>query len=292
MLDRLNEALERVETEVGAPVDVAAMARTVCVSEHHFRRMFSALSGMPLSEYVRRRRLTLAAAEVIGGGDTLLDVAVRYGYGSAEAFGRAFRSVHGIGPGEARRTGAALGSQSRLTFHLTIEGNTTMRYRIVEKDAFRITGPKARVPLVYEGVNEPMTAFVQGLDDATHERIHALSDQEPHGTLGVTHTLGSGRDEGDDIDYYQAAATFSEEVPDGMESLWVPAGAWVVFPFERFVFPEAIQRIWVYAFSEWFPSNPAYQHRSGPDMLRVDVDEQDENLASGELWMPVEKSSA
>jgi AraC family transcriptional regulator len=50
MLDRLNEALEQVERDLDAPVDVAAMARTTLTSEYHFRRMFSALSGMPLSE--------------------------------------------------------------------------------------------------------------------------------------------------------------------------------------------------------------------------------------------------
>ena len=289
MLDRLNEALERVERDLGEPVDVAAMARSVFVSEQHFRRMFSVLSGMPISEYVRRRRLTLAGAEVIEGGDTLLDIAVRYGYGSAEAFGRAFRSVHGVGPGEARRGGAALTSQSRLTFHLTIEGNTIMRYRIVDKDAFAVTGPKARVPLVCEGPNEAMIEFVKGIDEATHERIEELSDQEPRGALGVTRTPEPGSGEGGDIDYYQAAATFSTEVPEGMESLRVPAGTWVVFPFERYTFPEQIQRIWLYAFSEWFPSNPAYQRGQGPDMLKVDYDEQEEGLASGEWWMPVEK---
>lgn len=290
MLERLNEALEQVEHDPGEPVDVAAMARTMLVSEHHLRRMFSVLAGMPLSEYVRRRRLTLAGAEVIEGRRTLLDIAVRYGYTSAEAFGRAFGAVHGISPGQARRSGAALASQSRLTFHLRIEGNTTMRYRIVEKDAFRIIGPKARVPLVYEGVNEPMVEFVKGIDEATHEKIHELSDQEPHGTLGVTFTLEPGRGEGDDVDYYQAAATSVAEVPEGMECLEVPAGPWVVFPFERFAFPEAIQRIWVYAFSEWFPSNPAYQHVHGPEMLRVEYDAQDADLACGELWMPVRKS--
>ncbi|GAA1111287.1 hypothetical protein GCM10009642_56980 [Nocardiopsis metallicus] len=105
MLDRLNEALQQVERDLGAPVDVAAMARTALTSEYHFRRMFSVLSGMSISEYARRRRLTLAGAEVIAGRDTLLDIAVRYGYGSAEAFGRAFRAVHGISPGEARRSG-------------------------------------------------------------------------------------------------------------------------------------------------------------------------------------------
>ncbi|WP_017586483.1 AraC family transcriptional regulator [Nocardiopsis ganjiahuensis] len=291
MLDRLNKALEQVESNLDEPVDAAAMARTVLTSEHHFRRMFSALSGMPLSEYVRRRRLTLAGAEVMEGRDTLLDIAVRYGYGSAEAFGRAFRAMHGVSPGEARRTGAALNSQSRLAFRLTVEGNTAMRYRIIEKEAFRLIGPRARVPLVYEGVNQPMVEFVKGIDDATSKKIEALSDQEPHGILGVTVALDPDGGEGSDVDYYQAAATSAAQVPEGMAALEEPTGAWVVFPFERFAFPEAIQRIWAYAYSEWFPSNPAYQLRPGSNMLRVEYDEQDPGVASGELWLPVEKST-
>lgn len=290
MLDRLNEALERVERDLDEPVDVAAMARTVLVSEHHFRRMFSVLAGMPISEYARRRRLTLAGAEVLRGEATLLDIAVRYGYGSAEAFARAFRAMHGVGPGQARREGAALDSQSRLTFHLTVEGNTTMRYRIVEKEAFRLTGPGARVPIVCEGENETMTAFVKGIDDATWRRIDALSDQEPRGILGVTSKVKVAGGEAEETDFLQAAATSSDEVPEGMESLEVPAGTWAVFPFERYSFPEEIQRIWAYAFGEWFPSNPAYLHAEGPDMLRVEYEGHEEGLASGELWMPVRRT--
>lgn len=287
MLDRLNEALERVERDPGEPVDVAAMARSALTSEHHFRRMFSALSGMPLSEYVRRRRLTLAGAEVIEGRDTLLDIAVRYGYGSAEAFGRAFRAMHGISPGEARRTGAALNSQSRLAFRLTIEGNTTMRYRIVDKGAFRLVGPGTRVPLVREGVNQPMTEFVLGLGDEVYGRVAELSDQEPRGALSVTVTHDPDRREGSDVDFSVAAATSASGTPEGMRALDVPEGTWVVFPFERLGFPEAIQRVWVYAASEWFPSNPAYRYRHGPELLSV---EYDGDLASGELWLPVERT--
>ena len=67
--------------------------------------MFSALAGMPLSEYVRRRRMTVAAADVVRGEQDLLHIAVRHGYGSTEAFGRAFRAAHGAGPGEVRRDG-------------------------------------------------------------------------------------------------------------------------------------------------------------------------------------------
>ena len=95
----LNRLVDVVEQQLTDELDVVAVARTFGTTEHHLRRMFSSLAGMPLSEYIRRRRMTVAAADVLGEGD-LLDVAVRFGYGSTEAFGRAFRAVHGVSPGD------------------------------------------------------------------------------------------------------------------------------------------------------------------------------------------------
>lgn len=100
MLERLNEAMAHIERHLDQQIEVADLARIALTSEYHFRRLFSALAGMPLSEYIRRRRLTVAGADVLAGERTLLDVAVRYGYGSAEAFARAFHAVHGVGPVE------------------------------------------------------------------------------------------------------------------------------------------------------------------------------------------------
>nr|WP_237683812.1 helix-turn-helix domain-containing protein [Nocardiopsis sinuspersici] len=289
-MDRLNQALEKVEEDTRSPVDVAGMARIALTSEHHFRRLFSALAGMPLSEYVRRRRLTLAGTEVLRGEAGLLDIAVRHGYGSAEAFARAFRAMHGVGPGEARRTGAVLNSQPRMTFRLTVEGSTTMRYRIVDKEALRLVGPRARVPLVYEGENPAITEFVQGLGGEVHRELARLSDQEPRGVLSVSADIDLPAEEGSELDYYQAAAT-SAPAPEGMEVLRVPAGTWVVFPFEgpSGSFPESLQRMWADAFAQWFPSHPSYRIKEGPSILRVDYG-QDPTSAEGDLWLPVERA--
>ncbi|WP_308221543.1 helix-turn-helix transcriptional regulator [Microbacterium kunmingense] len=110
MLERWNTAIDLIEKNLDGEIDVAALARAALTSEYHFRRMFSSLAGMPLSEYVRRRRMSVAAAAVVAG-EPLIDVAVRYGYGSTDAFRRAFVSVHGMTPDEARRPGAILSSR-------------------------------------------------------------------------------------------------------------------------------------------------------------------------------------
>ncbi|MGC5659098.1 AraC family transcriptional regulator [Micromonospora sp. WMMD723] len=286
MLERLNEALAYVERHLDAPVEVADLARITLTSEYHFRRMFSALAGMPLSEYVRRRRLTVAAAEVLAGERTLLDVAVRHGYGSTEAFTRAFRAMHGIGPGEARRTGAVLHSQQRLSFRLVVEGSGSMRYRVVEKPAFRLVGRRARVPLVHEGMNPAIVAFVRGIPAETTARIEALSDQEPAGIVNVSDLLGEDRSEGVELDYWYGAVT-GADVPDDLEALDVPAGTWAVFAASG-EFPAAVQHLWRDVFTQWFPSNP-YRSRPGPEISSVRIAAGGTH-ADAELWIPVERA--
>ncbi|WP_406462659.1 AraC family transcriptional regulator [Streptomyces sp. NBC_00111] len=288
MLDRLNQAMEHIEAHLDQPIDVAGLARIAMTSEYHLRRMFSALAGLPLSEYIRRRRLTVAGAEVLAGDRTLLDVATRYGYGSGEAFARAFRTMHGVGPGEARRTGAALNSQPRMSFRLVIEGSSSMRYRIVDKDAFRVVGRRARVPLVHEGANPAIADFIRSLPKDTVERIAALADQEPAGIVGVSDQLDPSRAEGTELDYYHGVVT-GAEVPEDMEALDVPAGLWAVFDNSG-PFPQALQYLWRDVFTQWFPSNP-YGSRPGPEILSVRLSENG-TQADAELWIPVERSSA
>ncbi|MET8263695.1 AraC family transcriptional regulator [Micromonospora arida] len=285
MLDRLNEAMAYIERHLDQKIEVAELARIALTSEYHFRRLFSALAGMPLSEYIRRRRLTVAGADVLAGERTLLDVAVHYGYGSAEAFARAFHAVHGVGPGEARRTGAALRAQPRMSFRLTVEGSGSMEYRIVDKDAFALVGRKARVPLVHEGMNPAIVAFIRSIDKETTERIEALSDQEPKGIVNVSDNLADSRQEGTELDYWHGVVT-SAAPPEDLDALPVQAGSWAVFTTSG-AFPQAVQFLWRDVFTQWFPSNP-YRSRPGPEISRVRVSA-DGTQADAELWIPVER---
>ncbi|MEU6936252.1 AraC family transcriptional regulator [Streptomyces rubiginosohelvolus] len=288
MLERLNDAMEHIEAHLGERIEAADLARIAMTSEYHFRRMFSALAGLPLSEYIRRRRMTVAGAEVLGDRDrSLLDVAMRYGYDTGEGFARAFRAVHGIGPGEARRTGAVLRSQQRLTFRLVVEGSSAMRYSLVEKNAFRVVGKKARVPLIHEGPNPAIAEFIRGIGREELDRIAALSDQEPAGIVGVSDQLDPSRAEGTELDYYHGVVSAAEP-PEDLDALDVPAGAWAVFESEG-AFPQALQYLWRDVFTQWFPSNP-YASRPGPEILRVRLTE-DGKRAEAELWIPVERSA-
>ncbi|MET7988873.1 MULTISPECIES: AraC family transcriptional regulator [unclassified Streptomyces] len=287
MLERLNEALDHLEACLDKELDMAEVARIAAVSEYHFRRLFSALAGMPLPVYVRRRRMTLAGADVLAGELTLLDVAVRYGYGSGETFARAFRSVHGVGPGEARRTGAVLTAQPRMSFRVVVEGSAAMRYRIVEKEQFRIVGRKARVPLVHDGVNEAAVAHLESLDEQAIVRMKGVADGEPEGVLSAAVYLTDSRDEGADADYWVGVVTGPGTVTEELDVLDVPAGTWAVFD-NHGPYPSALQALWRDVFTQWFPSN-LYTTRPGPELMLTRPVEIGTETDS-QLWIPVERA--
>ncbi|MDT0164171.1 AraC family transcriptional regulator [Actinotalea sp. AC32] len=287
MIAWLNQLVDLVEDHLDEDPDVAQLAATSGTTEHHLRRMFSSLAGMPLSEYVRRRRMTVAASDLVSGGGDLLGVAVRFGYGSAEAFGRAFQSVHGVSPGQVRRDGGPLRTQPRLRFRLTVEGARPMDVRIASLPAFRLAGHAARVPLVHQGVNRAIQQHVASLPAEEHRRLKDLGDTDPRGLLAVSADLDPDRAECSLLTYlHGVAVTDAVTVPDDLDVIAVAAGSWAVFHAAG-PYPDTLQAVWAATATEWFPSNP-WRLRPGPEMVAV-VDRADDfSTATVELWLPVE----
>jgi len=286
MIGDLNRLMEHVETHLAEGVDVAALAGELGTTEHHLRRMFSSLAGMSLTEYLRRRRMTVAAADVIAGRG-LLDVAVAYGYGSAEAFGRAFQAVHGVTPREVRRSGGPLSTQQTLRFRITVEGNTAMDTRILDRPAFALVGHATRVPLIHRGVNPHIAHHVAAIAPEEHERLKSLSETEPSGLLQVSADLEPDYTEGSELTYLHGVAIDAATAPPaGLDVIEVPAGRWAVFTTSG-AYPDALQEAWAATAGEWFPSNP-WRLRPGPSIVAVLDRADDFSTATTELWLPVE----
>ncbi|MEU2658282.1 AraC family transcriptional regulator [Streptomyces sp. NPDC007325] len=287
MISALNRLVDQVEEHLSEELDVGALARSLGTTEYHLRRMFSSLAGMPLSEYVRRRRMTVAAGEVVRGESDLLAIAVRHGYGSAEAFGRAFRSVHGAGPGDVRRDGGPLRTQPQLRFRLSVEGSIPMETRLVDRPAFRLVGHSARVPLIHEGVNPHIVRHIAALPQEEHLRLKSLGDTRPEGLLQVSDDLDPDAAEGSELTYLHGVALDRDTpVPDGLDAIEVPAGRWAVFRTSG-PHPQALQTAWAATATEWFPSNP-WRLRQGPSIVAVLERAEDFTTATCELWLPVE----
>ena len=144
LLAKMNESIEYIEAHLADEISYEKVAQIACCSTYHFQRMFPFITGVTLSEYIRRRRLTLAAFELQTSQTKVIDVALKFGYESPEAFARAFKQQHGI-PIAAKEDGHSLKAYPRLQFHISIKGDEVMNYRIEQREGFEMFGAIAEV---------------------------------------------------------------------------------------------------------------------------------------------------
>ena len=243
-LRSMNNAMAYIEEHLTEDIDYRKISKIAYCSEYHFKRMFSFLSGVSLSEYIRRRKLTLAAFDLKDRDLRIIDVAMKYGYSSADSFSRAFHSMHGILPSEARSNNIQLKAYPRMTFQLSIKGGCEMNYRIVEKESFKLVGFKKRVPIIFEGVNPEIAKMAELLSSEAIKQLKAISDVEPTGIISASTNFSEGRmEEKGELDHYIGVATSSNETLD-FDVLSIEPGTWAVFESIG-PFPETLQNVWV-----------------------------------------------
>ncbi|MDL2318893.1 AraC family transcriptional regulator [Eubacteriales bacterium OttesenSCG-928-A19] len=282
-LDRMNAALDYIEAGLAGRIDMAVAARGACCTEYHFTRMFSFIVGVPISEYIRRRRLSLAGFELKHSDVRVIDLALKYGYDSPAAFARAFQAMHGVTPTAARSPGTQLQSYARISFAITIKGETSMEYRLEERGPFSLFGKSREVSVIGGACFEDIPAFWKACEaDGTmleiagaagyDRRALLCSAMYDHSPAGV-------------FRYMIAADMPAGGVPPEFEALRIPAHTWAVFstPEGEDVTP-AIHDIWKRIHPEWFPSS-GYEHADGPDIERFI--RTGENTFVGEAWVPI-----
>ena len=121
-IERLNDAIGYIEEHLTDEMDYEQLGKTACCSSYHFQRMFTYMAGISLSEYIRRRKMSLAAVDLQGKSMKIIDVAGKYGYNSPTAFNRAFQSVHGVAPSAVKNEGVSVKSFPPISFKITIKG--------------------------------------------------------------------------------------------------------------------------------------------------------------------------
>lgn len=141
-VESLQRAIDYMEEHLLDDLSMEAIANQAHVSEFYFQRTFTILTDISVGEYLRRRRLTLAAQELSNTGCRIIDIALKYGYDTPEAFSKAFRKQHGLTPSQARNNTGKLKSYNRLSIQVTLKGAEPMKYKIVEKESFHVVGVK------------------------------------------------------------------------------------------------------------------------------------------------------
>lgn len=284
-LERFNEAIHYIEDNLTGTIDYAYAAKIACCSTFHFQRMFSYIAELPLSEYIRRRKMTAAAFDLQNSHSKVIDLALKYGYDSPTAFSRAFRSVHGVSPSDARQEGVPLKAYPPLHFHITIKGDEEMNYRIEKKSAFRIVGVKEHLPMDVEMNFARIPQFwAETIQSGLLAKIGQICRGEPCGILGVSACMN-----GQDFDYYIAAKT-DMPTPPGMEEYEVPAATWAIFPCIG-PMPDAIQSLQKRIITEWLPSS-GYEYANAPDIEVYPAENTNASDYYSEVWLPVSKKDS
>ncbi|WP_263701983.1 AraC family transcriptional regulator [Bacillus thuringiensis] len=286
-LKNMNAAMRYIENNLTNEINFKEVAKLAYCSEYHFKRMFSFLAGISLSEYIRCRRLTLAAFELKNSDAKVIDVAIKYGYNSPDSFSRAFQNLHGITPSEARNSNHSLKSYSPMTFQLSIQGGNEMNYRIEEKEPFQIIGITKRVPIVFNGVNEEIASMWKSLSPDSIQTLKSLSNMEPNGIISASTNFSEGRmKEKGELDHYIGVAT-TKDCPEQFAQLEVATSTWAIFEAVG-PFPETLQNVWGRIYSEWFPSSN-YELAEGPEILWNEQKDISSPNFKSEIWIPVLK---
>jgi len=278
----IGSAIQFMEQHMTEEISVDDVAASVNVSAFYFQKGFSMLCGFTVGEYIRNRRLSLAAYELLTTDAGVLDIAVKYGYDSADSFTKAFARFHGISPSAVRRGDALIKNFAPLKLKISVEGGYLMEYKIVKKDAFTVLANAKKFP--YEGAKNAIPLFWQ-------EHMMSGKNAVVCGEFGINidETMGQEQFE------YLIADTFDggREVPAGFVTRTIPAFDWAVFPCKG-PLPTALQKVNESIYTEWLPGTKDYEFAAGycveyyEDPAKFPKGTMDENYYC-EVWIPVKK---
>lgn len=283
-LSKMNEALQYIEENLTGEIKVEEAAKKAVCSSFNFQRMFSYMAEVSLADYVRRRRLTMAAMELLTTDAKVIDVAIKYGYESPVSFARAFYAMHGMNPSEVKKPGVKIKAYSRISFEITIKGVEAMNYYVKELEPFRLIGYKERLSMV-DGKNFERIPKIwdEISDDGRYEKLLSLNDNKALFCLGV---CANGTDK--EFDYYVATGS-ERSLLEGMSELMVPAATYVIFECVGKM-PQGQQKVWKRIFTEWFPQS-GYELTDGPQIEWYSDGDPSSDAYISQIWIPVMKKA-
>lgn len=268
-------AIAYIEENLTEDIDLNKIAEKAYVSSFYFQKIFNVLCGFTIGEYIRNRRLTLAAQELSSSHIKVMDAALKYGYDSPDSFARAFTKFHGISPSAAKEQGSKLNSFAPLKIKLTLEGGTMLEYKIVEKPQFTVVGKSRRF--------NTETSYDE-IPKFWNEHVKSGESKIVCGMYGICMD-----NDGKNFDYLIADNYIPwNEIPEGYEIKVIPAYTWAIFPCHG-ALPKALQDVNTKIWSEWMPSCKAYNLAGNCNIEMYTPPHENPDEDYNEIWIPVEK---
>src|SRR5690606_32514382 len=227
MLRELNQVMDYIEEHLTEDLSLEMISEYAGVSDYHFRKIFFYLSGMTLNEYIKNRKLSEGNKELLQG-ETVTDVAFKYGYQSVDGFTRAFKKWSVFLPSGVGKSGVSK-SFPKLSFTITVQGGVTMEFRIEKKPAFNLVGASARVPMQFEGVNNEIVKLAQSITEQQREEMRSLQNIAPYEIVNASFEADANflKEEGD-LTHLIGVLTTEDQVSDQLDIVPVKAYTWAV----------------------------------------------------------------
>lgn len=276
-------SVDFIEDRLDGCLNVEDIARVMNVSAFYYQKLFSIICGMPVGEYIRNRRLSLAGSELMTSDAKVVDIAMKYGYDTPEGFLRAFAKFHGVTPSQVRK-GAPIRSFERLSVSITMKGGNFMDCKIIKKPAFKVAEKRTVQTVTNDANLQTIPKFwEQSHKDGTVKKLLELTPDKEF-IFGICYNKPHAEES--TFDYSIAAAVGDNaEIPDGFTATEIPARTWAVFECKG-AMPDAIQQLWHRICTEFFPSSeyePTYE---------MDIEAYTDGDMSSpeyrcEIWVPV-----
>ncbi len=278
----IDKAIAYIEDNITEDITPDSIARHVNISPFYFQQGFRLLCGYTITEYIRSRRLALAAGELASGSVKVIDAAMKYRYASPDSFAKAFTRFHGVTPSMAQAKGTVLKSFAPLKIKLSLEGGYTMDYKFTNKDSFTVMGTLKTFS--YDEAKTAVPAYWE-------EHFEKGRGRHVCGMFGINmdETMGQSQFDYMIADLYDPV----KGVPAGFVTRTIPPFTWAVFPCKG-AMPDAIHTVSAGIFSQWLPAQRDYEFAAGyfiemyDDASKYPKGTADENYYS-EIWIPVKK---
>ena len=277
MMHQFNQTMNYLEQQLTEEVDMKKFQQLSGYSYPLFSRLFSILADMTLAEYLRNRRLSEAVMDLRESSEKVIDIAMKYGYDSADAFSAAFKKFHDATPSEVRN-GKPYRVFPKLQLSLKITGGKNMDIKIQKKPAFIVAG------VLLEAIDNSKCP-------SAWEQLYAHHSIENLESLGRGQSYGVCSDvkEGEIINYMAAYdvtdKTKAEEL--GLSIKDIPAAEYAIVPVKGPI-PASIHNAWKYVLEVFFPET-GYRHSGAPDFEVYTEGDMSSPEYQMELWIPVSK---
>ena len=286
--ESLKRAINYMEKHLLDDIGADEVAEEVYMSPFYFQKGFKIMTGYSIGEYIRNRRLYMAALDIISNKVKIIDLAYKYGYDNPESFTKAFSRFHGVSPKQLKEDTRKIKTFLPLKIIVSIRGGNDMDYTIEKMDMIKVIGYDRNFS--YETSYTEIPKFWDEFwknctDDKNNEEVKKVIEECMIGEFGICIEDVPGNKE---FRYMIAGKYNGGNVPEGMKIFEIPEIKWAKFKC-RGPLPGALQSVNTKIFIEWLPGNPDYEIAMGMNIEWYSNEDCKAFDYESEIWIPVKE---